>query len=450
MSDKPRGWKLPGAGWLSAKLSRKMIFALLGVALLGWGLSFSWFLSYLRGYVYQAYDQAIAKAQEQAQQVASFLEGSQGSCQGLEDYLAIRQLGCTVQDASGAILFSFTPSVWTDARLAVSGTATVSLTSGQSLRLRVWCSSLSREDLSNAVSHRAFQGLALFNLAILLVAGTLLYLLLVSPIMGLRRTMRDYWETGALPPRSPRMDEVGKLQNTFADLTGVLRAKEQSERRLIASISHDIKTPLTSVLGYSERLLHAKLTPEKQEQYLQGIHDKGLAIQSIVDEFDSYLEAGLRDKAPMELTTAQALCDNLRREYQGELLDANVSLNIRCLSPSARLFCNPAHMRRYFGNLISNSIQHSAAHQLQLEMLCRQEGKDLILEFSDNGMGVSEEEIPRIFEPLYTSDRGRKVSGLGLSICRSIIQAHGGTLSAYNRPQGGLCIRAVLPCVENQ
>lgn len=440
--------RLPGAGWLSAKLSRKMILILLAAAALGWVLSFFSVLSYLRAYVGETYDRTMAQAQEQTRQVASYLEGSQGNCSGLEEYLTARQLGCSIQDGKGAVLYHFMPEAWTDARLAVSSGASVSLRSGETMRIYVWSSTLGRQDLIDAVGHRAFVALALFNVTLFVVAGVMLYLLIVSPIIGLRKTMREYSEKGALPPRSLRMDEVGKLQNTFADLTGVLKAKEQSERRLIASISHDIKTPLTSVLGYSERLLSVPLSPEKRERYLHSIHDKGLAIQSIVDEFDDYLEAGLRDEAPMELLSAQALCDSLRQEYQAELLDANVRLNIRCTCPRAELICNQAHMRRYFGNLIGNSIQHSKAEHLELDVLCRQENKELMLEFWDNGNGVPDELLQQIFEPLYTSDRGRKVSGLGLSICRSIVHAKGGTVTAENRPQGGLLVRAVLPCAN--
>lgn len=445
MDAERKRWRFPGAGWLSAKLSRKMIVALLVVAGLGWLLSCFLFLSHLRGYAENTYDQAMDDAQGRARQVAAFLEGSRGDCSELTGYLEEYQIGCSIQNGQGSVLYQFVPEAWAEPRLTASSRAVLTTPEGEKLWIYVWDAAVSRQDLTNALSHQAFVGLALFNLVLFLAAGVLLYLLIVSPIMGLRRTMREYSEKGTLPPRSVRIDEVGKLQNTFADLTGVLRAKEQSERRLIASISHDIKTPLTSVLGYSERLLSARLSDEKKERYAQGIHDKGLAIQSIVEEFDDYLEAGLRDEAPMEVMTAQDLCDSLRREYQEELLDANVHLEVRCTCPRAELICNPAHMRRYFGNLIGNSIRHSGAEELKLEVLCRQEREELVLEFGDNGSGVPEELLQRIFEPLYTTDRGRKVSGLGLSICRSIIRAHGGTVTAENSPQGGLLVRAVLP-----
>lgn len=150
----------------------------------------------------------------------------------------------------------------------------------------------------------------------------------------------------------------------------------------------------------------------------------------------------------MELMTAGQLCEVVRREYQEELLDTNVTLRVRCECPEAELICNPAHIRRYFGNLIGNSIQHSGAERLVLEVLCRREEEGVALEFRDNGTGVPEELLQQIFEPLYTTDRGRKVSGLGLSICRSIVRAHGGTVTAENGPEGGLLVRALLPCAS--
>ena len=450
MSAEWRKMRVPGVGWLSARLTRKMIVVLVAAAVLGWLLSFTWFLNDLRAYVGASYDRAMEETRALTGQVVSFLEGSQGDLSGLEAYLEERELGCTVQNEAGDTLFRSVPRTWEEEQLTASCRSGLVLGSGERLTVCVESSPLSRGDLSGLVGRRAFEGLILFNLGLFLLAGVLLYLLIVSPIVGLRRTMRAYSEKGTQPPRSDRMDEVGKLQNTFADLTGVLRAKEQSERRLIASISHDIKTPLTSVLGCSERLLSAQLTPEKEKHYLQSIHDKGLAIKSIVDEFDDYLDAGLREEAPMELIPAQVLCDGLVREYREELEDTGVSLTVLCTCPKAELICNWAHMRRYFGNLIGNSIRHSGAERLKLEVLCRQEGRDIVLEFGDNGVGVPEELLQQIFEPLYTSDRGRKVSGLGLSICRSIIRAHGGTVTAENRPQGGLLVRAVLPCAGGE
>ena len=292
--------------------------------------------------------------------------------------------------------------------------------------------------LWEAVSHSAFVGLFFLNLVVFAVSAVLFFFLIIAPIIRLRKMMREYYESGKAPERTVRSDEIGRLQNTFADLTAVAEQKDQAQRRLIASISHDIKTPLTSVLGYSERLRSAELAPERREQYVDLIHEKALRLKAVVDEFDDYLDVSLRDTDPMRLMTAGELCRRLREEYDEELQDAGVTFRVQCYTPKAQIICNWEHMRRLFGNLISNSINHAGASRLELVVQCRQEGDRLCLSFQDNGQGVPPELLGRIFEPLYTSDKGRKVSGLGLSICQSIIKAHGGNLHAENVPAGSL------------
>jgi signal transduction histidine kinase len=289
--------------------------------------------------------------------------------------------------------------------------------------------------------------LILLTLGIFLVMAATIFLLIVAPIVRLRYTMRRYYESGQQPERTARLDEVGRLQNTFADLVGIVERKEQAERQLIASISQDIKTPLTSVMGYSERLRSADLPPEKQRQYLCSIYEKAVAIKSIVDEFDEYLDAGLRDAAPMRLMTAQGLCDQLRDEYADELTETGVDFSIACTCPREQLLCNWEHMRRCFGNLIGNSLQHCGAKEIRLDLICHREEDQIVFLFADNGQGVAPKLLEQIFEPLYTSDKGRKVSGLGLSICRSIVRAHGGSISAANLSPG-LQIRIALPRVD--
>lgn len=303
--------------------------------------------------------------------------------------------------------------------------------------------------LWQSVSRSAFIGLFFLNLAVFVVGAVLFFLLVIAPIVRLRKTMQEYYRSGKAPERTVRSDEIGRLQNTFADLTAAAERKDQAERRLIASISHDIKTPLTSVLGYSERLRSAELSAERREQYTALIYEKALRLKAVVDEFDDYLDVGLHNSDhPMTLMTAGELCSRLRSEYGEELQDAGVKFLVQCYTPKAQLICNWQQMRRLFGNLISNSINHANAPRLELTVQCRQEGDRLLLSFRDNGVGVPEELLGQIFEPLYTSDKGRKVSGLGLSICQSIIKAHGGSIHAENAPVGGLLIGASLPCVE--
>lgn len=359
-----RKWKFPGVGWLSSRLSVKLIIAVVLLALASWGVLCAMFASYLGQYAERIY--------------------------GPTDPI-----------------------------------------------------------LQAAVTRSAYWGLLLVNVCVFVVGAILIFFVVIAPIVRLRKAMQEYYRSGKAPERTVRADEIGRLQNTFADLTAAAERKDQAERRLIASISHDIKTPLTSVLGYSERLRSAELSDERREQYTALIHEKALRLKAVVDEFDDYLDVGLHNSDhPMTLMTAGELCDRLHSEYGEELEDAGVRFQVQCYAPKAQLICNWQQMRRLFGNLISNSINHANAPRLELTVQCRQEGDRLLLGFRDNGVGVPEELLGQIFEPLFTSDKGRKVSGLGLSICQSIIKAHGGSIHAENATGGGLLIEAALPCVE--
>ena len=443
MEEKQR---FSGVGWLSSRLSRKLIALILVLAVASWLAMCAYFLSYLGRYTGQAYDGMVESAQDTALRAAAYLEGCGGDYELFGTWLSGEGFGASVQTKEGERLFDQAPAGLSHG-LTAGAWAPASLP-GDTVRVAVQVPAMARQELTRSVTHSAFLGLLLLNLCVFAGAALLIFALMVAPIVRLRKTMRRYYESGTRPERTDRADEIGRLQNTFADLADIVDRKEKAERQLIASISHDIKTPLTSVLGYSERLLSPGLPPEKERSYLQSVHEKAVAIQSIVDEFDDYIDVGLRDTAPMGLMTAEELCARLLQEYEGELADTGVGFRVDCQCPGDRLLCNWEHMRRFFGNLIGNSIQHAGAERLSLSLTCRREGGQVVFFFSDNGKGVPEELPDQIFEPLYTSDRGRKVSGLGLSICKSIITAHGGAVSAFDLPGGGLCIRAALPALD--
>lgn len=437
-----------GVLWLKARLSRKMLFITAVFIIVCLLLTSFLFLRYLRSFVSNQYDQAIDETSRLADEVCSFLIGSDGETTALADFLSARQLLCTIHDADGMLLFDSRRDMPDSVYSTVCAENTIKLSDGRVLHVEVQSAAWSRDALTGVINGRIRIALTVYVGVMSLFAVLLIYFVMIVPVSQLRETMRKYYESGTLPARSERKDEIGRLQNTFAELTGVLDAKEKTERRMIASISHDIKTPLTSVLGYSERLLTAELSPEKQQQYLNSIHDKAISLKSIVDEFDDYLAVGLRGGAPLELMSAGALCEAIRTEYEAELADAHVALQITCRCPEAQILCNMAHMRRYFGNLIGNSIRHGGRKDLVLRLDCRAEDRQVVFDFSDNGVGVAPELLQQIFEPLYTSDRGRKVSGLGLAICKSIITAHGGTIRAMRASGGGLLVRAALPVAK--
>ena len=436
-------------GWLSSHLSRKAIIALVALAVLSGVVLSLLFSFYLGEYARAAYENTENRLQVQSDAICDYLRTHEGDFDGLAQFVRGGDLSCEVVRENGEVLFSYLPYAG-ESKFSVSGSTTVALSSGSRLTVHTWMVPMEENEVSRMFIGGALKGLVIFIICVFVVVGVMLYLLVLSPIIGLRRAVREYYEYGAMPKKSQRRDEIGRLWNTFVTMAGVLEEKEQTERRLIASVSHDIKTPLTSVMGYSERVLSAQLSPEKQNQYLHSIYDKALAIKAVVDEFDEYLEAGFQENVPLISMCAGDLCDKIREEYQDELQDAGISFAVDCSCPSAKILCSFEHLRRVFGNLITNSIQHAASDALALHLICRREGAQVVFLFCDNGKGVAPELLNRIFEPLFTTDRGRKVSGLGLAICRSIIRAHNGSIQAENLDLGGFAIEIRLPLAQQQ
>lgn len=444
-SEKARKFRTGGlAGWISRRLSRKVFGALIAVAVLSTLMMHRAFLDYLRNFSSNTYNQIFTKSDSYAQSAAEYLKNSGGSCAGLKGYAEAHGFSCEVWDENGSLLFESQP-LRKESSFLISSSAAADLADGRHLVVRTWNAPVTADDVTRQFQQHAAVGLVVLNIGAFIILAILLYLLVFAPLVSLRSIIREYYEHGVAPEKSRRQDEIGKLQDTFVEMVGVQEDKEQEEHRLVASISHDIKSPLTSVMGFSERLLSADLPEAKQKQYLRNIYDKALVIKGLVDEFDEYLEAGIHGNALKRPMAMGDFCEDVRREYQGELSDAGVSFIVDCRCPKEKIYCNFDHMRRFFGNLIGNSIQHAGAEHLKLHLVCEQEGGCIVLLFSDNGHGVPPEIISQIFEPFFTTDRGRKVSGLGLSICENVIRAHGGVLKAENLPGGGLCIRAELP-----
>ena len=435
-------------GWLSGNLSHKAFLTVVALAVLSCLLICRSYVFYLGAYADNVYGGVAAEADAIAREAADCLASHGGDYGALERYAASRGFSCEVRDAAGGLLFEYRPSP-RESGFRISGSAEVSPGGGAELTVRTWSVPRKADDVGRSLRRRALAGLVVMIVCVFVVASILLYLLIFAPVASLRQTVRRYYEQGAAPQRSSRQDEIGRLQNTFVDMTGKLEEEKQAERRLVASISHDVKTPLTSVMGYSERLLSAELPGQKRRQYLRNIYDKALAIKSIVDEFDEYLEMGIHETLPMELVTMSEFCAAARREYQDELSDAGAAFTVECRCPDDRIRCNADRMRRFLGNLIGNSFQHAGSDHLELRLVCERRGDSVALSFSDNGRGVPPGLLGKIFQPFFTTDNGRKVSGLGLSICESIVRAHGGAISARNLPSGGLLVRAVLPRVSS-
>lgn len=279
---------------------------------------------------------------------------------------------------------------------------------------------------------------------ILLFSAVPIYLDYVKPIVALQRNMEKYKE-GIRPKSVARRDEIGLLQNRFVTLTDAIEQEKEKQLLIIASISHDIKTPLTSIMGFAERLKKSSLPADRHEQYVDIIYNKAVSINNLVEEFDEYLNLNNQTGIKQQKITAEKFCAILRSDYEAELTERGVAFSVNVSCPDDLIFVDISKMRRVFGNIISNSLKHFGRQSPSIAVTCLRQGEAVNFSVDDNGAGISDEELDKIFDPFYTSDKGRSVAGLGLTICREIVEACGGTIWAENNKSGGTSIKISLP-----
>lgn len=280
-------------------------------------------------------------------------------------------------------------------------------------------------------------GLACLSLLILIIYNAML-----RYYRGLYKAIEEYDKTGKLKKIALK-GYAGEIYSRFESMTKNLEIQQQNQRRIIASISHDIKTPLTSIMGYAERLGKDNITPERKARYIDTVYGKSLEIQQLVNEFDEYLGYNLIQEMKTEIITAGELADFVTREYVSELEPSGVKLNILNYADEAKMAIDMGKFKRVFGNIFGNSMKHFISEKKLIDFEISCDKKKIYINISDSGDGVEEEKLDMIFEPLYTSDEGRKVAGLGLAICREIVESHSGKIYARTSRYGGLEI-----CIE--
>ena len=266
-----------------------------------------------------------------------------------------------------------------------------------------------------------------------------------SPVERLQKSIKNY-KFGIKPSKTSGHSEFDIIQNNFVELVDALEDEKEKQNRIIASISHDIKTPLTSILGYSDRLLNAKLDENRKNDYIEKIHNKAITLRDLTEEFDDYLSCNLKDTLKREDIPINDFLNVIRKDYKDDLAEKGIKLFIQNDCEGEVLHIDSAKMKRVFSNIIANSARYTPKKG-KINIKCKKIDKYIEFTISDNGEGVAEKDLNRIFEPLFTSDPSRKISGLGLSICKEIVENHGGYIYARNNENKGLEHLYQLPSI---
>lgn len=268
---------------------------------------------------------------------------------------------------------------------------------------------------------------------------------IIRPIYKLIEDIRNY-KFGNKPVRREVITEFDLINNEFVSLTEKLDLEKVEQNRIIASISHDIKTPLTSIIGYSDLIKEDELS-EDTRKYVEKITDKAGHIKEILEAFDDYLFNHEKLSLNLEVIKIKEIVKNLYDDYLVELNSKNISFEVKTKLKNEEIRIDVVKVKRIFSNVISNSVRYLDDNgKILVEILDGGDNYQFLIK--DNGSGVDDEILDKIFSPLFTTDKSRKVSGLGLSIVKTFVLMHEGKIRAYN--DNGLVIEILLPKINNK
>ncbi len=228
------------------------------------------------------------------------------------------------------------------------------------------------------------------------------------------------------------------------------RELEENRKRLIMGISHDLKTPITTVVGYASALTDGVVTdPEKRQRHLQYIRDKALTMSKLIDDLFRY---STMDSAQYVLHRKDGdFAEFLRTLLAESYLDIEtrgMELDLDIPEETVPYSFDAAEMGRAIANIVSNCVKYNPAGTLLGVSLKRGSDGTLVLMIRDNGVGIAEAVRPAVFNEFVRGDAARPSdggSGLGLSIARRVIEMHGGSVSLESAPGKGTTFLLFLP-----
>mgnify|MGYP005857553117 CR=1 FL=1 len=251
-------------------------------------------------------------------------------------------------------------------------------------------------------------------------------------------------------------DEVRRVAQAFNHMTQRVKANQQAQREFVANVSHDLRTPLTSIQGFSQAVLDgAASSPESIRRAATVIHDESARLTRMVEEL---LDLARIESGEWKLVQ-QVVNPALILRTVGErmaLRAGEAGVTLKALTPDLPdIIGDGDRLAQMFTNLVDNALKHTPpGGTVTLDGRCVDAHVELVV--ADTGAGIPPEDLPRIFERFYQVDKSRQRDavrpgvGLGLAICREIAEAHGGTIHAESAVDAGarFVVRLPLPRSE--
>jgi len=251
---------------------------------------------------------------------------------------------------------------------------------------------------------------------------------------------------GSHSPLSPIIYKINRIVIQDKQKLLAVTRSEKAYKKLVTSLSHDVRTPLASLTGYLEALERDALNEEEQNRFLRTARSKTLDLSEYIQSLFEWLKLESGEWS-YHLETID-ICEQTRLILAGWILrleEHGIGYHFDLPDQAVLLTTDRAAWERIINNLLSNVQKHSQADQLKISLSSRETG--ISLRVCDNGTGISAEDLPFIFDRLYRCDHARSTnsSGLGLAITRELVTALNGTITVDSTMQKGTAFCLSFP-----
>jgi len=289
---------------------------------------------------------------------------------------------------------------------------------------------------------------ALIGAVIALFLGIFLSRTITRPIRELTQATHAVSQ-GNLSQQVPvrTKDELGNLANAFNKMSSELSRSVNARKQMTADIAHELRTPLSLILGHAEAVHDGILPPTKEN--FEIIREEATRLEHLVNDLRtlSLADAGELSINPQTIEPG-ALLREVASLYQFQTQKKKIRLDLDIVPHLPPLEVDPGRMTQVITNILDNAMRHTPEGG-NITLSAKQAGNTIELSIKDSGPGLPKEEADRIFERFYRVDASRQRedggSGLGLAIAKSIVQAHNGQLSTESETGMGLKVTITLP-----
>jgi len=289
---------------------------------------------------------------------------------------------------------------------------------------------------------------ALGAITVAFLLGILLSRELTRPIRELTSATRAVSDGNLglnVPVRSH--DELGELAESFNKMSADLARSTNARRQMMADIAHELRTPISLILGHAEAV-HDRVLPPSLKTF-EIIREETCRLEHLVDDLRilSLADAGELSFVP-QLLAPSKLLNEIYAIYRHRARQKKVKIRVDAAHELPDIYADPGRITQVLTNVMDNALRHTPEGG-QVALSARSAPGGIEMAITDSGPGVAEEDLPQIFERFYRPDPSRQRaeggSGLGLAIAKSILEAHGGQIRAEGKLGKGLTIIIQLP-----